>query len=125
MRHVRATEICHTKNRMKIARWCGVDPAIRGRRSPLYLFVHRAIAYLIALLAVAVMALSAARTLPPSRRLPFPFKTTAAVRRWMRPMTLREEVAQLVFIPFNGFAPNSGSTEYHKPDRVGEPGRCS
>ena len=78
------------------------------------MFVHRAIAYLIALLAVAVMALSAARTLPPSRRLPFPFKTTAAVRRWMRPMTLREEVAQLVFIPFNGFAPNSGSTEYHK-----------
>jgi beta-N-acetylhexosaminidase len=78
------------------------------------LFVHRAIAYLIAMLAVAVMALSAARAVPPSRRLPFPFKTTATVRRWMRPMTLREEVAQLVFIPFNGFAPNSSSTEYRK-----------
>ena len=29
-------------------------------------------------------------------------------------MTLREEVAQLVFIPFNGFAPNSYSSEYRK-----------
>ena len=29
-------------------------------------------------------------------------------------MTLREEVAQLVSIPFNGFAPNSTSSEYRK-----------
>jgi beta-N-acetylhexosaminidase len=66
-----------------------------------------------ACLAVAVMAMGAARALP--RRPPsLPFKTTATVRRWMRPMTLREEVAQLVFIPFNGFAPNSYSTEYRK-----------
>jgi hypothetical protein len=60
------------------------------------------------------MAVSAARVLPSAKKAPFPFKTTATVRRWMRPMTLREEVAQLVFIPFNGFAPNSNSSEYHK-----------
>jgi beta-N-acetylhexosaminidase len=85
---------------------------IRGHRSPCHRFLRSAIAYLIACLAVAVMAMGAARALP--RRPPLPFKTTAAVRRWMRPMTLREEVAQLVFIPFNGFAPNSYSSEYRK-----------
>ena len=112
MRRVRVTEIWHTKKRMKIAR-CEADPAIRRRSRPRHGFLHGAIAYLVACLAVAVMAMSAARVVP-VRRLPFPFKTTAAVRRWMRPMTMREEVAQLVFIPFNGFAPNSYSSEYHK-----------
>jgi len=38
-------------------------------------------------------------------------KTSAAVRRWMKTMTLRDEVAQLVFIPFHG-APNSRTREY-------------
>ena len=36
------------------------------------------------------------------------------VRRWLRGMTLRDEVAQLVYIPFHGAAPNVRSREYRK-----------
>ncbi|HEX3877207.1 MAG TPA: glycoside hydrolase family 3 N-terminal domain-containing protein [Bryobacteraceae bacterium] len=39
-------------------------------------------------------------------------KASATVRRWMRNMTLRDEVAQLVFIPFYGQAPNSRTRAY-------------
>ena len=41
-------------------------------------------------------------------------KPSAVVRRWMKTMTLRDEVAQLVFIPFYGQSPNSRSREYAK-----------
>ncbi len=41
-------------------------------------------------------------------------KTSSAVRRWMKTMTLRDEVAQLIFIPFSGTFPNSRSREYRK-----------
>ena len=41
-----------------------------------------------------------------------PVKASAAVKRWMKPMTLRDEVAQLIFISFHGAAPNSRSREY-------------
>src|ERR1041385_4778191 len=37
-----------------------------------------------------------------------------AVRRWMSGMTLRDEVAQLVFIAFHGESPNTRSREYRK-----------
>ena len=47
------------------------------------------------------------------KRLP-PLKTSATVRRWMRTMTLRDEAAQLVFVPFDGLAPNTRSREYRK-----------
>ena len=43
-----------------------------------------------------------------------PLKTSAAVRRWMKPMTLRDKVAQLVFISFHGASYNSRSREYRK-----------
>ena len=33
-------------------------------------------------------------------------------RRWMKTLTLREKVAQLIFIPFHGTAPNTRSREY-------------
>jgi beta-N-acetylhexosaminidase len=39
-------------------------------------------------------------------------RPSAAVRRWMKGMTLREEVAQLVFVAFPGAAPNVRSREY-------------
>jgi beta-N-acetylhexosaminidase len=39
-------------------------------------------------------------------------KASPAVKRWMKPMTLRDEVAQLIFISFHGAAPNSRSREY-------------
>ena len=45
---------------------------------------------------------------------PAPLKASVAVRRWMKGMTLRDEVAQLVFISFHGAAPNSRSREYRK-----------
>ena len=41
-----------------------------------------------------------------------PIKASATVRRWMRGMSLRDEVAQLVFIAFHGESPNSRSRAY-------------
>ena len=43
-----------------------------------------------------------------------PAKVSAAVRRWMKTLTLREEVAQLVFIEFHGGSPNTRSRDYQK-----------
>jgi len=66
-----------------------------------------------ALLSLAVvLALPAANTpkLPPPKPLhPSPF-----VRRWMKALTLREKVAQLIYIPFHGAAPNTRSREYRQ-----------
>src|SRR5208283_4214187 len=45
-------------------------------------------------------------------RRPTPAKPSAAVRRWMKGMTLREEVAQLVLVAFPGAAPHVRSREY-------------
>src|SRR6202158_6334767 len=45
-------------------------------------------------------------------------KASPAVRRWMRTMTLRDEVAQLVFIPFHGESPNTRSGEYNRFTRL-------
>jgi beta-N-acetylhexosaminidase len=54
-------------------------------------------------------------TKPPARSAALPpIKASATVRRWMRGMTLRDEVAQLVFIPFNGESPNSRSRAYRR-----------
>jgi beta-N-acetylhexosaminidase len=41
-------------------------------------------------------------------------RETRALQRWMRPMTLRDEVAQLVMIPFTGRPLNTRSREYRK-----------
>jgi beta-N-acetylhexosaminidase len=41
-------------------------------------------------------------------------KASPTVRRWMKSMTLRDEVAQLIFIAFHGTAPHSRSREYRK-----------
>jgi beta-N-acetylhexosaminidase len=57
--------------------------------------------------ACAAGAASAAKTAPPA-------KVSATVRRWMKTMTLREEVAQLVFIEFHGGSPNTRSRDYQK-----------
>jgi beta-N-acetylhexosaminidase len=60
----------------------------------------------VAALLLAVAALRAAD------RRPAQPKPSAAVRRWMKGMTLRDEVAQLVFVPFPGAAPHTRSREY-------------
>src|ERR1017187_7774464 len=59
------------------------------------------------LLAVAGFAATPAKT-------PTPIKASATVRRWMKGMTLRDEVAQLVFIEFHGGSPNTRSRDYQK-----------
>jgi len=64
------------------------------------------------ILLVLALALPAATThkapaTQPARQSPF-------VRRWMKALTLREKVAQLIFIPFNGAAPNTRSREYRQ-----------
>jgi beta-N-acetylhexosaminidase len=67
------------------------------------------------------LAFSLIAATPAARRVTkLPEKTTpavkasATVRRWMRGMTLRDEVAQLVFIPFYGQAPNTRTAQYRK-----------
>jgi beta-N-acetylhexosaminidase len=55
----------------------------------------------------------AKKTAKPTEKLPA-IKASGQVRRWMRNMTLRDEVAQLVLIAFHGESPNSGSREYLK-----------
>ncbi|HJT87245.1 MAG TPA: glycoside hydrolase family 3 N-terminal domain-containing protein [Bryobacteraceae bacterium] len=69
-------------------------------------------AVLISLLAV-VAAGAVARRKVPTKTAATP-TASAVVRRWMRNMTLRDEVAQLIFIPFDGASPNSRSREYRK-----------
>src|SRR5205807_727974 len=50
----------------------------------------------------------------PAPAKPAPLKTSPTVRRWMRPMTARDEVAQLIFIAFHGEAPHTRSREYRR-----------
>jgi beta-N-acetylhexosaminidase len=59
------------------------------------------------ILAASLFAATPAKTVPP-------IKASAAVRRWMKGMTLRDEVAQLVFIEFHGGSPNTRSRDYQK-----------
>ena len=66
-------------------------------------------------LLIALAAFSAARKAPPK---PPPVKASAAVKRWMRSMTARDEVAQLVFIAFHGESPNTRSREYRRFTRL-------
>lgn len=67
------------------------------------------------MLAAAVSAALPARRKPaPNRSQAASVKASAAVHRWMRGMTLRDEVAQLVYIPFHGEAPNSRTREYRR-----------
>jgi beta-N-acetylhexosaminidase len=60
-------------------------------------------------LALALPAATTRNTPPPK-----PARQSAFVRRWMKALTLREKAAQLIFIPFNGAAPNSRSREYRQ-----------
>ena len=59
------------------------------------------------LLAVALCAAS-----PSPGRHPAAGPRPATVRRWMKGMTLRDEVAQMVFVAFPGAAPHPRSREY-------------
>jgi beta-N-acetylhexosaminidase len=61
--------------------------------------------------AVPSRVTSARKTVPPKAS---PLKVSPTVRRWMSTMTLRDEAAQLVFIPFYGTSPNTRSREYRK-----------
>jgi beta-N-acetylhexosaminidase len=81
-----------------------------ARRCLLPLFV------LVCLTQIAI-AVTAAAPAPPVKAPAAP-KISATVRRWMRTMTLREEVAQLVFVAFNGEAPNSRTREYRRLVRL-------
>jgi beta-N-acetylhexosaminidase len=47
---------------------------------------------------------------PPAR----PVRKPAFVRRWMKALSLRQKVAQLIYIPFHGAAPNTRSREYRR-----------
>jgi beta-N-acetylhexosaminidase len=72
------------------------------------------ISVFLALAAAGAAAPAAPRKAPPAARLAPSLKASPTVRRWMKSMTLRDEVAQLIFISFHGTAPNSHSREYRK-----------
>ncbi|MGO9258563.1 MAG: glycoside hydrolase family 3 N-terminal domain-containing protein [Bryobacteraceae bacterium] len=75
--------------------------------------VARLSVFLLACLAAALPAVPADRRPTPPPK-PAPLKASSTVRRWMRGMTLHDEVAQLVFIMFHGESPNTTSREYRK-----------
>ena len=60
-------------------------------------------------LALALPAATSRKSPPPK-----PARQSGFVRRWMKTLTLREKVAQLIFIPFHGAAPNTRSREYRQ-----------
>lgn len=60
-------------------------------------------------LALALTAATVRKTAPAK-----PVHQSNFVRRWMKTLTLREKVAQLIFIPFHGAAPNTRSREYRQ-----------
>lgn len=66
------------------------------------------------LLAVAAMSAPVRRraTATATARPSSAIKASPTVRRWLKTMTLRDEVAQLIFIPFHGAAPHSRTREY-------------
>ena len=65
-----------------------------------------------------LFALPALAANPPAKKVvratPQVSRETRAIQRWMRTMTLRDEVAQMVMIPFTGRPLNSRSREFRK-----------
>jgi beta-N-acetylhexosaminidase len=60
-------------------------------------------------LALALPGATTRKSIPPAIA-----RQSAFVRRWMKALTLREKVAQLIFIPFHGAAPNTRSRDYRQ-----------
>lgn len=63
--------------------------------------------------AVLLCALAASAVVPPPKSAA-PAKSSATVKRWMKSLSLHDEIAQLVFVPFHGAAPNTRSREYRQ-----------
>ena len=65
---------------------------------------------------ILLPALALALTAASVRKAPVakPARQSAYVRRWMKSLTLREKVAQLIFIPFHGAAPNIRSRDFRQ-----------
>ena len=63
---------------------------------------------------VIPLALALALTAATTRKSPPLARQSAFVSRWMKALTLREKVAQLIFIPFHGAAPNTQSRDYRQ-----------
>ena len=72
------------------------------------------ISVLLALAAAAGAATPAPRRATAAAKPSVSPKASPTVRRWMKSMKLRDEVAQLIFISFHGTAPHSRSREYRK-----------
>jgi beta-N-acetylhexosaminidase len=69
---------------------------------------------LVLLLATVTVAPGATTNTPPPKAERPSAARSRIVRSWMRSMTLRERVAQLVVLPFYGDAPNPRTEEYQK-----------
>jgi beta-N-acetylhexosaminidase len=75
-------------------------------------FSLRRLAAALALFPAVLFGDATAAKKPLKTEKPAPVKASSTVRKWMRGMTLRDEVAQLVFLPFYGQAPNSRTRAY-------------
>src|SRR5580658_164728 len=83
-----------------------------GTLGAMRLRLPRALLALALIPVVYAAVVSTPTTKRPVKTAPATVKGSATVRRWMKGMTLRDEVAQLVFIPFYGQAPNSHTRAY-------------
>lgn len=86
-------------------------PCVRRREWAGYTVVVFRSRPLVILLALALALPAASARKPPTAK---PVRQSGFVRRWMKSLTLREKVAQLIFIPFRGAAPNTRSREYRQ-----------
>jgi beta-N-acetylhexosaminidase len=68
--------------------------------------------YLLRPLAATLLVAALGAAASSTKRHPTAVRPSGAVHRWMKGMTLRDEVAQLVFVAFPGAAPHSRSREY-------------
>ncbi len=64
--------------------------------------------------ALAFLAVAAPAPKKTVRTTPALSREARAIQRWMKIMTLRDEVAQLVMVPFTGRPLNTRSREYRK-----------
>ena len=76
--------------------------------------VVRVFTLLLATLLFTSAAPAVAPRKPARAARPAAAKPPSAARRWLKPMTLEQKVAQLIFIPFHGAAPNARSREYRR-----------
>ena len=119
-RSVKASD--HARSRTQTTGQTGTSAGSRARNSALICHTEIVSPLFSRILTAGICSVALAA---PAARKPeaksAPIKASPVVRRWMKGMTLRDEVAQLVFIAFHGESPNTRSrdTRFIRDARVG------